>query len=237
MEIAGLAIAPVLAVTGRNAVSTEVVVTALVCGALGGVGLVCFYQAMRDEAMGVIAPVTGVVAAGWPTTWGVVTGGRLHPVQYFGLLCGLSAIAMISLQSRTAATKRDVALAIMAGGCLGSGVILLNRSAAGGVWTLVATRLAALTVVGIAAAITGTEWLPTRCWRMIVAVGLLDGMAVSAFIIASYGGTLAIIAVLASLYPAVTVLLARTVTNERLRRRQLLGAGLALAAVGLMAGG
>ncbi len=126
---------------------------------------------------------------------------------------------------------------------LGSGVgfalfyiLSAHAGATAGLWPMVTARGGSFVVFTAVALITRTAIVPVRgTRRAIVVAGVLDAAAAGLFLVASRSGSLAIVAVLSSMYPGVTVLLARAVTKERCSRLQLLGLGLAATAIGVIA--
>jgi drug/metabolite transporter (DMT)-like permease len=180
----------------------------------------------------------------------MVRGERLTPSVLVGVLICLVAICLVSMEGDGAAQPRSVRgpiLAAISGACFGVFFILLREAGQhGGLWPLAASRAAGLAVV-VAVALTG--WALTRrsiarwgafdsaALMIAVAAGLLDSLANLLYLYATRAGMLSLAAVLTSLYPAITVLLARVVYSERLRMVQRLGVVLALAGVALVTAG
>ena len=117
-------------------------------------------------------------------------------------------------------------------------VLLDSTRESAGLWPLVAARGASVLMFVIVALVTSVSVLPPRGSRVpVLWAGLLDAAAAVSFLAATRTGFLSIVAVLSSLYPGVTVLLARMFTKERLVVRQLAGLGCAGAAIALFAVG
>ncbi|MFN0089658.1 MAG: EamA family transporter [Acidimicrobiales bacterium] len=114
-------------------------------------------------------------------------------------------------------------LTILSGLGFGFFFVLLDRTSSdAGLWPLVSARAASVGMFAVAACVTRRALLPGRGSRLSAATaGLLDGAAAALFLAASRAGALSVVVVLASLYPAVTVVLARLVMKERLSRRQI----------------
>ena len=237
MELAGLVVAPVFLIAGKSSLSLPTMGLAATSGVLGGIGLCLFYRAMSTQAIGVAASLVGVVAAGWPVAWGLLGGEHPHPLQGAGLVLGLLAIAVIGSNSIGATSLAGVCLAIAAGCILGTGFILLNAASSGGAWTLVTTRLISFGILAPVALFTRSVRVPVGTVPLVVAVGVLDATGMAAFLLASRVGLLVVIVVLASMYPAVTTLLARIVTREHMRPSQTSGVLLALGALALISTG
>lgn len=207
-------------------------------GVAGAVGIALLYRALAVGRMGVVAPVTGVLAAIVPFSWGVSTGERPSGVTLVGVALALGAVALVPGPDTSASRDVDgrVELGLALGAGLGFGIVFtLLGEAAGdaGAWPIVAARLATVTLLGLVAARAGALRVPPAGQRLlVVGAGALDVTANALYLVAVRSGLLSVVAVLSSLYPASTVLLARVVLGERLRRVQL--AGLALAGVGVV---
>lgn len=232
-------------------------------GAAGGlaglVGLVLLYRGLATGSMSVVAPTTAVTSASVPVLWGVGTGERPSALALVGVAVALCAVALVAAepgrepgrepgsgpvgpgedgQAGTAA-RRGVALALAAGAAFGVNFVALSETGeASGLWPTAAGRAASLLAVWTALTLTGTRpALAARTGPVVAGAGALDAAANAMFVLGVREGLVSLVAVLSSLYPAVTVLLARFVLGERLARRQLVGLGLALAGVALLAGG
>lgn len=207
-------------------------------GAAGGLGLIAFYRAMSLSLIGVVAPITAVVAAALPTAVGVITGDRLHPGQIAGIAVGLVAIALINGGGRasTAATRAAVGLAILAGVGFGLFFILFHAGSAAGVTAFISGRLgSAVAALGFAA-FSGVSPIPRRgTWGLLALGGTLDGVGVVLYLYATFHGLLSLSALLTSFYPAFTILCARLFIKERMTALQAAGAVLAVVAVALIA--
>ena len=230
----------VLPFTPSKAVASDYVFGALagVCGALA---VTLFYHALAIGKMGIVSPITAVLAAALPLVFGMVRGDRLAPGQIAGLVLALGAIVMISLSFENTGTREiataGVREAIVTGFLFGAFFILLSYThPAAGLRNLLAARVASITLLLLAALVTRTPLAPARGdWRLIVGAGVLDMSANVLYVLATFWGYLSIAAVLTSLYPASTVFLARVVLKERLILTQKAGVALALAGVVLIA--
>lgn len=206
-------------------------------GVTGFVGIVLLYRALSSGAMTVVAPVTAVTAALIPMAVGLAVDHAPSVLGLVGAGCAVVAIALVSLgprDPRATAGPRLVGLALLAGAMFGVFFALLGQtSQEAGMWSLAAVRLGSVPL-GVALMLrSGTPWrLPGAILPWAAAAGLLDVAANALYIAAATRGHLSIVAAIASLYPASTVLLALTVDRERIRPAQL--AGLALAAAALV---
>jgi drug/metabolite transporter (DMT)-like permease len=238
IELCGLSMLPLaiwLLPSGWDARAASLAFTS---GILGGLGLIAFYRAMAHNLIGVVAPITGVVAAALPTTVGLFEGDRLRALQLGGIGLGLVAIALISGARREpwAQARAGVILAIVAGVSFGLFFVLFHAASFAGVTAFISGRLGSgLAGLGVAL-VSGVPFIAgRRAWRLIAIGGVLDGGAVVLYLYASRNGLLSLTALLASFYPAFTVLCARLFTRERLTVVQAVGAAMAVVAVAMIA--
>jgi drug/metabolite transporter (DMT)-like permease len=207
-------------------------------GAIGGVGLILFYRAMTLNLIGVVAPVSAVVAAAFPTIVGLLGGDQLHVTQFVGIAAGLLAIGLINSGSRESSRDARTAfgLAIVAGVGFGLFFILLHVGSAAGITAFLFGRSGSAVAAICFALATRVSFIPRRpAWRLVGTAGSFDGVGVVLYIYATFHGLLSLSALLTSFYPAFTVLCARLLTRERMSRVQALGAALAVGAVVLIA--
>lgn len=211
-------------------------------GVGNGIGTAFLYRGLASGRMGVVAPVSGVLAVVLPVVVGVLTGERPGPLVWLGILAAVPAIWMVAREPDTGAATagstgsgaRDGVLAGLGFGALFT--CLGQIPAEAGFWPLVVNQLVGVVVIAGAASLLGAVWLPREraAWGGLVA-GLLGGLATAAFLLATHRGLLSVSAVLTSLYPAFTVLLAAVVLRERVHRLQAWGLGLCGVAVVLVA--
>jgi drug/metabolite transporter (DMT)-like permease len=218
---------------------------AVLSGVAGVVGLVSFYAALAAGTMGVVSPIAalGVVV---PVVVGLAQGDRPATGQVVGIVVAIVGVVLASgpeLSGR--AGVRPVLLAGVA--AVGFGLALLaiaKGSESSTLMTLVtmrATSVSLLTVALVIALARGFArsqvQIPPRELGLIALVGIGDLAANLTFGLASRRDDIAVVAVLGSLYPVVTVLLARVFHHERLGRLQTAGVALALVGVVLIAAG
>ena len=210
-------------------------------GAIGSFGLILFYRAMAMNLIGIVAPITGVVAAALPAAAGVVFGGeRLHLAQVAGMFAGLVAIALINGPTRASnqGARSAVVMAITAGVAFGMFFILFHAGSSSGVPAFLTGRLGSAMISLCFALVTRVPFIPKRATlRLIGVAGTLDGVGVVFYMFATLFGLLSISAVLTSFYPAFTVLCARVFLHERLTVLQTVGAATAVVAIALIAAG
>jgi len=209
-----------------------------VAGLAGGIGLAAFYQALAIGKMGINAPLSAVITALVPLLFSFRTEGMPHPLQIAGITLALLSIWLVAAPHSLTGQTKGIGLAVLAG--IGFGGFLLCMKLAGSnaiFWPLVSARAASCLLMLSIVLLAGRSWKAGRAvlaW-MIVA-GILDSGANALYVAAAQRGRLDVAAVLSSLYPASTVVLARLVLLERLSRLQVLGMIAALMAVALIAG-
>jgi drug/metabolite transporter (DMT)-like permease len=210
-------------------------------GGIGGmVGVIVMYSLMARAPMNIISPVTAVLAAVVPVTFGVIVGERPHISAWLGIALGLAAVVLVSRtpddhpHGRVGA--RVLALACVSG--IGFGVYFICLARAdhdSGLWPLVIARLtSAALIVPLALARRVAEPLPGRVLGLAVLCGVLDASANLFFLLASRHGLLSLASVITSLYPAMTVLLAVVLLHEHIARWQRVGLALAAASIVLI---
>lgn len=224
--------------------STTAVGWGALAGVAGAVGVALFYQGLSIGRMGAVAPITGVEAAAVPVIFGLISGERPSPLAMSGVLVALGAVALISSSPPTEANSTEenrwlepgVGLALGAGVAFGAFFILLYRADAdSGLWPLVGARISSLVTIAVGLLLMKGWERPNRSTLPAIAgAGLLDVAANLLFLLAVRRGLLSIVAVLTSMYPAATVVLARLLLEERFHRSQLTGLGLAVLGVTAM---
>jgi len=239
-QVAGLAVVVPLLLAQPAPVAGPSLAWGAFGGVVGCLALVAFFRALADGMMSTAAPVTAVVAAGIPVVAGVLLGERPAVQAWLGVCAGLLAVGVIGASNGPGADGarrvRALALALAAGAGFGLFFVALSRApAGGGFWPLLGARLGSLTMLVTLVVAGRREWrVSGDALRPAAVSGALDMTANALFLLAVRQADLVLVAVLASLYPAATVVLAYGVLRERLRAPQLAGVGLALLAVGLI---
>ena len=217
-------------------------------GLAGSAGVGLLYRALAVGTMSIVAPTTAVCAVVLPVAVDAAGGERLGLLTWIGIALALVAIVLVSQHTDRPgdvarpttmhALPPGLALAFVSGVAIGLFFIALARtSAAAGLWPLLVTRSVSIVLFSaVALARLQSMRVSGSVLRVAVACGVLDLLANALYIVASRGGPLSVVVTLASLYPASTVLLARTFLGERLSRRQAAGVACALAAVVLIVG-
>ncbi len=189
--------------------------------------------------MGVVAPVTGVIAALIPVLVGAATEGLPPPLVGVGIGCALVAVVLVGRTHDPEDGPSGLPYGLLAGTAIGGFNVCVAQFGEGrvfGPFTIV--RLAEIVFIG------GLILLARRPWRLerpllapVALVGILDMAGNAFFIAATQVGRLDVAAVLSSLYPVTTVVLAVVLLRERVTPSHAVGIGLAALAVGLIAGG
>jgi drug/metabolite transporter (DMT)-like permease len=214
-------------------------------GVGGAIGVTLLYRGLTRGTMGVVAPVTGAGSAAIPVAWGGVTGEVPGALGWLGIAAAITAIVLVSRQPAPAVATDGVPAtaglweAVGAGVGFGAVFVLLDAlSPTSGLLPLVPMKLVAAVVLGVVVLARRVPPLPGAGARLpVLGVGVLDNAANLAYLLATRSGLLAAVAVIASLYPVVTVLLARRVLHEHLTPTQFAGLALALGGVVLLAVG
>lgn len=206
-------------------------------GGIGGLGLAALYRALAIGKMGIAAPLTAILSAALPVLAGALTEGLPRTVQIAGFALALLAVWLISLPEGELGRPRGVGLALLAGLGFGGFLVLIRHAGQETVfWPLAAARVASLAVMFSIILASRARWVPPRAAMPAVLVaGALDVFGNVLFMWAAQRGRLDVAAVLSSLYPAATVVLARLLLKERIGRVQAVGMMLALAAVPMIA--
>jgi drug/metabolite transporter (DMT)-like permease len=207
-------------------------------GLAGLLGILALYTGLARCRMGVVAPVTAVLSAAIPVIVGIFAEGVPPILVLVGFGLAVTAVWLISGGRKADGLRRDeLGLSLLAGLGFALFFVFIDQFSAGVVfWPLVAARAASIPLLLIFMLYrqwTGVQWaaIGRRLWPIIALAGVLDSFGNYFFALATQSGRLDIAAVLASLYPATTVLLARLILKETLGPRQWLGVGVALAAL------
>ena len=238
---AGL-VALVVAVAMRGDVGGRSFALGLAAGAGGGAGLAAFYRALSLGTMSVVSPVVACGAV-VPFALSIATGERPSGLALAGAVAALGGAVLASVDERRASSPeraRAIALAAVAAVALGLFVYFLGLGSRQGdaLSTLLGARVGSLSLLLALASIRRSSLrVPRAALAAVLAVGLADVTANVLFAFASAHALLALVSVLGSLYPVVTVLLAHVLLGERLTRTQQAGVALALTGVAVIAGG
>jgi drug/metabolite transporter (DMT)-like permease len=227
-----------------------------VAGLGGTVGALALYMGFRQAAFSVAGPLSAVGAAGFSVLAGLLFGERPTPLALTGIVLALPAILGVSASAAKADAGREpgrepgrqpgrrrpaagVLAGLVAGACFALLFIGLDRAGSGsGLWPVAAAQAAEAAAAIGTAAVTGNLRLPGGRPRWLAMItGVTGATGTILYFFATHEGFLAVTAVLTSLYPASTIVLARTVLGERLTGLRLAGLALAAACVALIAVG
>ena len=236
-QLVSLILLVILAVVTQEALlPVNQLLLASAAGIIGAIGMIALYRALAVGQMGVAAPVSAVVAAGVPVIVGSFIEGPPSTAQLIGFGLAFVAVWFISRTGHSAIQWRDLGLPIIAGLGFGTFYVLIGTVGQSAVWwPLVAARLGSLTALFLVTLINRQPRLVERqSLKLIILIGVFEVGGNACYILARQAGRLDVAAVLASLYPAVTVWLAWFFLKERLYRLQSIGVLAALAAIVLI---
>ena len=226
----------VVAVGVRGDLGARSVGVGALAGIGGGVGLAAFYRALSLGTMSVVSPLAACGAV-VPVAIALATGERPAVLALCGAGVALGGAVLASVEeSRRESPERAraIGLAVVAALALGVFVYFLGLGSREGdpLSTLFGARVGSLgALAALALVLRAPVCIGRASWAAVAAVGLADVSANALFAIANGHGLLALVAVLGSLYPVVTVVLAHVLLGERLTPAQKSGIGLALAGV------
>ena len=215
----------------------SVLVLAAAAGAIGTTGLLTLFRSVIHGKMSIAMPVSALLAAALPVLVGSFTEGFPGTITFFGFLLALSAIWLISKEdgkdSRILARLSDLRLPLLAGIGFGSFFILMDIAAREAtLWPMLASRAGGALIVAIYMLFRRDSWRLARdVWPVLVLNGFLDVTGTAFYVLASQIGRLDVAAVISSLFPGSTVILAALLLKERVSRSQAIGILLALTAI------
>ena len=196
-------------------------------GLFGMSGAAFLYAGMKKAAYVTVIPVSGVAGALFPVLWGLIDGDSLSALQILGILVGLISIALasgVSLQTFKGpiAGLRDGILAGLGFG--GFYIVIENTSNDTEPWGAVASRFFPLLIIVFILFLINDKPKPSKeALPFIVGSGLSNACASTCFLLAVNRGLLSITSLLSALYPAITVVLAHFLINEKMTRTQVFG--------------
>jgi uncharacterized membrane protein len=222
------------------------IVWGLLAGAAGGAGLIAFYAGLAAGPMSVVAPVTALASTVLPVGVAIAQGERPGPAVVIGAALCLVAITLVSMEGGNSRgtgrpggrqSARGLAYGLLAGVAFGLFFLFLKNAGTSGVlWPVTVSRLSGSAIALSAALLTRTRPIGWNSGRNLLTMALLSGAfdatANISYVIATRAGLFGLAVVITSLYPGITVLLARLLLRERMRSIQR--AGLVLAAVGVV---
>jgi len=249
-----LLILPIGVVLGGNVAGTAL--PGIGAGVFGAVGILLLYAAFAAGPMGIVSPLSAVLGAAIPVLVGLLRGDRPGSAAYLGMALALVAIVTVGLEPHAPTddsdhqqmNRRAFLLAIAAGIAIGMFFTVVSLAPRdGGLWPVIWARVTSTVVIIV---LVLAMWIRARLAgsvapqlfpavnsvrRLAVLAGVLDVAANGFYVLATQVGLLSVVAILGSLYPAATVLLARFLLAERLRPIQKVGMFTALVAAVLLA--
>lgn len=208
-------------------------------GVGGGIGIAALYRGLAVGRMGVVAPVTGVLAAVIPAGFGMIVEGVPSAPVMVGIGLAIVAVVLVSRVDDGRSGPTGLGLALLSGVAIGSfGVFISQIGDDHTFGPLTIIRAAEAVLIGAIVVVGRQAWrVDRRFLPAMTVVGVLDMSGNAAFILAVQTGALAIAAVLSSLYPVTTVVLATVLLRERVTRSHAVGIALAIVAIVCIAGG
>lgn len=205
-------------------------------GLAGVVGVVFLLRGFAEGQMGIVAPVSAVLTASIPVVFSALTRGMPGTRQLLGFGVAIAGTWLLSRPQPLGGRPGGLGAALVAGLGFGGFFVALDQVGPGAVfWPLVAARVVAVAAV-LPLALAGRRPLlpPGAVLPILVFGGVMDAAGNLLFLLATQTGRLDVAAVLASLYPAITALLAWLVAGEKMTRSQVAGAAAAVAAIVLI---
>jgi uncharacterized membrane protein len=213
---------------------------AVCAGLTGGMGVALLYYGFAVGRVSVVAPVTAVCSIAVPVVVAMGLGERPGPLALAGIAVAVASVGLISRhndpEAKVSGRDRSLVIGLGCGVVIGAFFVCLARAgSASGLWPLLIARAASTAALAAAARVAKVPIaVPRKVMPVIVACGAIDMLANALYLVAVREGPLGLVATLASLYPASTVLLARVVLRERLQPLQSIGLACAAAAIVLI---
>jgi drug/metabolite transporter (DMT)-like permease len=229
-----------LAIVAREPMpGPTVVAISVAAGVAITVGIVGLYHGLAVGRMGVVAPVTGLIAAVLPVTAGIVRDGPPPTPVLAGIVLALIAVVLVSRAPGMAGSRSGIELAVVAGIGIGLFNILAGELPDGLVFgPLIVIKLAAASVIVAVLLVGRRPWrLPGRLLSIAMAGAVFDMAGNAFYVLATQAGRLDVAATLSSLYPVTTIFLAVAFLGERVTRLHAVGIATAVAAIALIGAG
>jgi uncharacterized membrane protein len=213
--------------------SSSDVAWSVVGGVLGAIGITMLYRGLALGRMGIVAPVTGVLAAVIPVAVGIVLEGLPSVLALVGIALAIVAVVLASRVEDDGGGRAGLTEALVGGVAIGLFGVTLAQLGDGHVFgSLTVIRIVQVVAIAAVVLVTRVPWRPTRSAILPIAlVGVLDMLGNAFYLLGVQAGQLAIAAILSSLYPVTTVILATVVLGERVTRDHAVGIALAAVAI------
>ena len=212
-----------------------------ISGVVGMVGVLSLYAALAIGRMSIVAPITAALGGAGPAVYDLLRGAEVGTTGMIGMVLAIVSVIIVSTTTGTVEEHgmppKAVGFSVLAGSCFAISLIALSMTGAGsGFAPLLVARVVGTAGFAIVVFVRRKEmFYEASSMRLAVLTGLLDAAANITMLTAVRIGPLAVASVVGGLFPVVTMLLARVVLDERLKRHQVAGVGLALVAVVLTA--
>ena len=235
-QAAGGAICLALAlILGESFPTGKDLLVCIIAGLVGGFGITMLYRGLAIGRMGIVAPVTGVLAAVIPVIAGFVTQGIPPPLVLVGIVLAVVAVVLVSRVADETGGRDGLTEALVGGTAIGFFGVAIAQLSPGDLFAdLTTIRLVQGALVVLIALATRSAWRPGALVLPLIAIGLLDTTGNALYLAAVQTGQLAIASVLSAMYPVATVILAAAVLREPITRDHTIGIGLAAAAIALI---
>jgi drug/metabolite transporter (DMT)-like permease len=236
-QVAGLLASGAVAVTVGEAVpGPRDIAICVIAGILGSAGITMLYRGLAIGRMGIVAPVTGVLAAVIPVVVGFVTEGVPGPIVVVGIVVAIVAVVLVSRVADESGRESGLREALIAGTTIGFFGVTIAQLSDGNVFgSLALIRVVqGLLIIGLVVVLRA-DWRPAgRLVPALIGIGLLDTAGNGLYLLAVQTGQLAIASVLSAMYPVATVILAALVLREPVNRDHTIGIVLAVIAIALI---
>lgn len=239
-QVTGMALAAVLAIALSQGIPAgRDLAICFVAGVLGAIGITMLYRGLAIGRMGIVAPITGVLAAVIPVVAGFVTQGVPGPVVVAGIVIAVVAVVLVSRVADESGGRDGLTEALIGGTTIGLFGVAIAQLSEGNVFSsLVVIRLVQGVLIASAVILLRSAWRPrSSILPALVAIGVLDTAGNAFYLLAVQTGQLAIASVLSAMYPVTTVVLAMAVLREPITRDHTVGIVLAGVAIALIAAG
>jgi drug/metabolite transporter (DMT)-like permease len=239
-QLTGLVLCGAIAIALGQAMPTgRDLVTCLIAGALGAIGITMLYRGLAIGRMGIVAPVTGVLAAVIPVVAGFATEGVPGPIVVAGIVIAVIAVVLVSRVADESGGRAGLTEALIGGTTIGLFGVAIAQLSEGNVFSALAViRLVQGVFVAGVVLLLRAAWRPAvSILPALIGIGLLDTAGNAFYLAAVQTGQLAIASVLSAMYPVATVVLAMIVLREAMSRDHAVGIVLAGVAIALIAVG
>lgn len=248
VEVSGLlVVAAVVAASGEPPPAGREALAGLAAGAAGISALGAFYRALAIGTMSIVAPISASGVA-LPVVVGIATGDSLSAVVAAGIVVTVAGVILASREAEVVdgghahppppALRASIGLALLAAAGFGTFFVAYDVASDGSLlWAMLLARVIAVPFVGGLVLLRRARAPARADVAKLCAVGMFDLGATGLYALANTHGELSVVSVVGSLYPVMTVLLARAVLHERLALSQAVGVATALAGVAMVAAG